>query len=387
VFFRLPFIDKQTVYMEIKIWYFALKYTDECFLSRKAYPTTENKDRIINHMSTRVLITGITGMVGSHLADFLLEETNWEIYGMTRWRSPLDNVEHLLDRANRKDRLHFVYGDLCDYVSLQNVIETSQPDYVFHLAAQSYPLVSFTSPMQTYDTNIIGTERLLEAIRQCKDISPVIHVCSSSEVFGRVPREKLPITEECSFHPASPYAISKIGTDMIGRFHAEAYGQKVVITRMFTHTGPRRGDVFAESSFAKQIAMIEQGLIPPIVKTGNLDSLRTWSDVRDAVRAYYLLVTKDPTPGECYNIGGTFSCTVGVMLDYLLSISTAKGLITVEAEKERFRPIDADLQVPDTSKFRNHTGWEPLIPFEKTMEDLLNYWRMKIKSGRSFLTR
>ncbi len=336
---------------------------------------------------SRALITGITGMVGSHLADFLLQKTDWDIYGMCRWRSPLGNVEHLLDRANRKDRVHFVYGDLCDYISLQNAIEQSKPDYVFHLAAQSYPTTSFTAPIQTLDTNILGTERILEAIRKCEGIDPVIHVCSSSEVFGRVPREKLPIGEECSFHPASPYAISKMGTDMVGRFHAEAYGQKVVTTRMFTHTGPRRGDVFAESSFAKQIAMIEQGTIPPVVKTGNLESLRTWSDVRDAVRAYYLLVTVNPVPGEYYNIGGSFSCTVGEMLNHLVSISTCGDVIKVETEEARLRPLDADLQVPDTNKFRRHTGWAPEIPFEITMRDLLDYWRERVKAGRIFLTR
>ena len=264
---------------------------------------------------SRALITGITGMVGSHLTDYLLEHTNWDIYGMCRWRSPLDNVRHLFDRVNRKDRIFFINGDLCDYISLQNVVEESLPDYVFHLAAQSYPLTSFTSPIQTLDTNILGTERLLEVLRKCEDIDPVIHVCSSSEVFGRVPREKLPINEACTFHPASPYAISKTGTDLIGRFHAEAYGQKIMTTRMFTHTGPRRGDVFAESSFAKQIAMIEQKMIPPVIKTGNLNSLRTWSDVRDAVRAYYMLVTVNPVPGEYYNIGGAFSCSVREMLD------------------------------------------------------------------------
>ena len=143
----------------------------------------------------------------------------------------------------------------------------------------------------------------------------------------------------------------KIGTDMVGRFHAEAYGQKIVVTRMFSHTGPRRGDVFAESSFAKQIAMIERELIPPVIKTGNLKSLRTWSDVRDAVRAYYMLVTVNPIPGEYYNVGGNFSCSVGEMLDYLLSISTRKD-IKVEVEQSRLRPLDADLQVPDTEKFR-----------------------------------
>jgi GDPmannose 4,6-dehydratase len=325
-------------------------------------------------------------MVGSHLADYLLEHTDWDLYGLCRWRSPLDNVEHLLDRANRKDRLYFLYGDLCDYISLQNGVEESLPHYVFHLAAQSYPTHSFTSPIQTFDTNILGTERLLEALRKTKGIDPVIHVCSSSEVFGRVPREKLPINEECSFHPASPYAISKIGTDLIGRFHAEAYGQKCLITRMFTHTGPRRGDVFAESSFAKQIAMIEADMIEPVVRTGNLNSLRTWSDVRDAVRAYYLLVTVNPIPGEYYNIGGTYSCTVGEMLQYLLSLSTRNDIM-VATEDDRLRPLDADLQLPDTTKFSQHTGWKPEIGFEKTMQDLLDYWRERVRSGRVFLTR
>jgi GDP-mannose 4,6-dehydratase len=338
-------------------------------------------------MAVRALITGITGMVGSHLADFLLENTGWNIYGMCRWRSPLDNVEHLLERANKKDRIYFINGDLNDYISMVNAIDESKPDYVFHLAAQSYPRTSFTAPFDTLETNILGTARFLEAIRRCSGIDPIIHVCSSSEVFGRVPRERLPINEECSFHPASPYAISKIGTDMVGRFHAEAYGQKIVVTRMFTHTGPRRGDVFAESTFAKQIAMIEQGLISPVVKTGNLNSLRTWSDVRDAVRAYYLLVTVNPVPGEYYNIGGIYSCTVGQMLDYLLSLSPAKDVIRVETEDTRLRPLDADLQLPDTTKFKKHTGWEPLITFEKTMQDLLNYWRERLRKGKGFLTR
>jgi GDP-mannose 4,6-dehydratase len=334
----------------------------------------------------RALITGITGMVGSHLAEFLLERTEWDIIGMCRWRSPLDNVADLLDRANRRDRLTFLYGDLRDYASLQNVIEQSKPDYVFHLAAQSYPVTSFTSPLDTLDTNILGTERLLEVLRRCKDIDPVIHVCASSEIYGRVPKEKIPINEECSFHPASPYAISKVGTDLVGRFHAEAYGQRVVTTRMFTHTGPRRGDVFAESSFAKQIAMVEANRIPPVLKVGNLDSLRTWSDVRDAVRAYYLLVTVNPLPGESYNIGGAHSCTVRDMLDHLLSLSVRKD-IRVEVDPERLRPIDADLQVPDTAKFRRHTGWEPRISFEQTMKDLLDYWRRRIAAGAMVLAR
>jgi GDP-mannose 4,6-dehydratase len=334
----------------------------------------------------RALITGITGMVGSHLADFLLERTDWDIFGICRWRSPLDNVEHLVPRANKNDRVRFLYGDLNDHVSLQNAVDESRPDFVVHLAAQSYPTTSFTSPLETYETNVIGTARLLEVLRRVKGLDPVIHVCASSEVYGRVPKEKVPINEECTFHPASPYAISKVGTDLVGRFHAEAYGQKVMTTRMFTHTGPRRGDVFAESTFAKQIAMIETGQIPPVLKVGNLDSLRTWSDVRDAVRAYYLLLTVNPQPGAYYNIGGTYSCTVGKMLDHLLSSSSAKG-IKVEVDPARLRPIDADLQVPDTRKFQQHTGWKPEIPFEKTMRDLLDYWRARVAAGGKFLTR
>jgi GDPmannose 4,6-dehydratase len=337
-------------------------------------------------MRKRVLITGITGMVGSHLTDFLLENTDWDIFGMCRWRSPMDNVEHLIDRANRKERLFFEYGDLNDSISLQHVLMKSKPDYVFHLAAQSYPKTSFDAPIDTLNTNILGTCRLLEIIRSV-GINPVIHVCSSSEVFGRVSSDKLPINEECSFHPASPYAISKCGTDLVGRYFAEAYNMTVVTTRMFTHTGPRRGDVFAESTFAKQIAMIEKEMIPPVVKVGNLDSLRTYADVRDAVRAYYMLVTVNPVPGSYYNIGGTFSCTIGEMLQTLISMSTMKEKITIEVDPERLRPIDADLQIPDTKKFKDHTDWEPVIPFEDTMQDLLDYWRNRISSGTQFLIR
>src|SRR6267142_2192960 len=269
----------------------------------------------------RALITGITGMVGSHLAEFLLERTDWDVIGMCRWRSPLDNLAAIAWRINAGDRVSLLYGDLRDTMSIRDVVVKSKPDYVFHLAAQSFPRTSFDAPLDTMDTNIQGTVRVLDALREHAPKS-VIHVCASSEVFGRVPKEKLPIDEECSFHPASPYAISKAGTDLIGRFYAEADGVKVMVTRMFTHTGPRRGDVFAESTFAKQIAMIEHKLIPPVVKVGNLQSLRTWSDVRDAVRAYYLLVTVNPTAGAYYNIGGNHSCTVKEILDTLISFST-----------------------------------------------------------------
>lgn len=334
----------------------------------------------------RVLITGITGMVGSHLAEYLLENTDWEIYGMIRWRSPLDNIEKLVPLINKKERVFLLYGDLRDPQSLNDVVKRCTPDFVFHLAAQSYPKTSFESPLDTYETNIQGTSSLLEALKIYSKDSK-IHVCASSEVFGRVPKEKLPIDEECSFHPASPYAISKVGTDLIGRFYAEAYGMCVMTTRMFTHTGPRRGDVFAESTFAKQIALIEHGIIPPILKTGNLDSLRTFADVRDAVRAYYMLLTINPIPGEYYNIGGTYTCSVREMLDTLLNMSEMKDKISVETDPDRLRPIDADLQVPNTNKFQQHTGWEPQIKFEDTMRELLEYWRKRVSSDEKFLTR
>jgi GDP-mannose 4,6-dehydratase len=336
-------------------------------------------------MKKIAFITGITGMVGSHLVDYLLEHTDWEIYGLCRWRSPLDNLSHLLPRINAKDRVHLLYGDLRDYLSIHEAVRKCQPNYVFHLAAQSYPKTSFDSPLDTLETNVQGTANVLEALRK-NNISSITHVCASSEVFGRVPKEKLPIDEECTFHPASPYAISKVGTDLIGRYYAEAYNMNVMTTRMFTHTGPRRGDVFAESTFAKQIAMIEAGLIEPVVKTGNLDSLRTFADVRDAVRAYHMLVTVNPIPGAYYNIGGTYTCSVKQLLDTLISKSTVKG-IRVETDPDRLRPIDADLQVPNTAKFKAVTGWEPVIPFETTMDDLLEYWRARIRSGQTFLTR
>jgi len=336
-------------------------------------------------MIKKVLITGVTGMVGSHLLDYLLKITNWNIYGLIRWRSSLENISHLISKINKNDRIKLVYGDITDSFSIDKVIAECMPDYVFHLAAQSYPQTSFSSPIDTFNTNINGTLILLECLRRKKS-DAVVHVCSSSEVFGRVTKEKVPIDEECNFHPASPYAISKSSTDLIGRYYAEAYKMKILTTRMFTHTGPRRGDVFAESSFAKQIAMIEAGMIPPVVKVGNLMSLRTIADVRDAVRAYYLLVTKKPIAGEYYNIGGDYSCTVGEVLKFLISISTKKKIIKIKIDKNRLRPIDADLQIPNTEKFYNHTGWKPIIKFEKTMEDLLNYWRDKVKK-QDYLVR
>jgi GDPmannose 4,6-dehydratase len=333
-----------------------------------------------------VLITGICGMVGSHMADFLLENTDWKIYGFCRWNEQMDNLEHLSDVINKKERFELIYGDLNDYPSLTNAIEKSKPNYVFHLGAQSYPQTSFNSPIETLQTNIIGTANLLDNLLKSNYKDAKIHVCASSEIFGRVSKDKLPINEECSLHPASPYAISKVGTDLIGRYYAEAHDMCIMTTRMFTHTGPRRGDVFHESTFAKQIAMIEYGLQEPKIFVGNLESLRTYADVRDAVKAYYMLVTINPKGGEYYNIGGLYTCKVKDTLEYLISKSTVNN-IEIITDKDRLRPIDADLQVPDIKKFQSHTGWVPEITFNKTMDDLLEFWRDKIKSGRKFLNR
>lgn len=338
-------------------------------------------------MSINVLITGATGMVGSHLAEYLLSNTTWKIHCLVRWRSSLENLSEVIHYANDLNpRIIFHYGDLNDSYSVNTAVQKSVPDYVFHLAAQSFPQMSFDSPNITYLTNIIGTENLLSAVL-IHNKAARVHVCSSSEVFGRVPKEFVPISEDCRFHPASPYAISKVGTDLIGQFYAEAYNLDIYVTRMFTHTGPRRGDVFAESTFAKQIAMIENNLQKPVIKVGNLDSLRTFADVRDAVRAYYYLLTQEKRPKtRVFNIGGNYTCTVGQMLEYLMSISTVKN-IKIETDESRIRPIDADLQVPNLETFKSEVDWEPEFTFEDTMKDLLNYWRDKITKTGEYLNR
>tara|TARA_B100001109_G_scaffold249409_1_gene241310 strand:- start:211 stop:1224 length:1014 start_codon:yes stop_codon:yes gene_type:complete len=337
-------------------------------------------------MKKKAIITGITGMVGSHLCDYLFDNTDLEIHGILRWRSPLINIKDKIKNIENFDRVFLHYADINDLSSLIKIMDQVKPDYVFHLAAQSFPRTSFDIPLETIQTNILGTTNLLESIKFLGLQNTWIHICSSSEVFGRVDKKNIPIKEDNTFHPASPYAISKVGTDLIGRFYAEAYKLKTITTRMFTHTGPRRGDVFAESSFAKQIALIETGQIQPIVKVGNLKSLRTYGDVRDAVRAYYMALTINPIPGEFYNIGGHHTCEVGEVLNKLISLSTCKK-IEVQVDKDRLRPIDADLQVPDVNKFHKHTGWKNEIKFEDTMIDLLNYWRDRIKISNDILSR
>jgi len=326
-------------------------------------------------MTKRALITGVTGMVGSHLLDFLLDSTDIFIIGAKRWRSDTSNLIH--PGITDASRVKLVNMELTDYSSIERVVKEFVPDFIFHLAAQSFPTTSFSAPAHTLDVNVIGTANLLEVIRCQLGYQPRIHVCSSSEVFGRVPQSLVPIGEDCPFHPASPYAISKMGTDSLGRYYGEAFGMRTVVTRMFTHTGPRRGEVFAESSFAKQIAEAELGMRQATISVGNLDSMRTWADVRDAVNAYWLLINSDYDAGDAFNIGGNYSCTIGEMLNFLLSKSTIKHF-DVRVSQELLRPLDADLQIPNIGKFQKQTGWRCKYSFEETMTDLLDYWRAKL---------
>lgn len=319
----------------------------------------------------RVLITGITGMVGSHLAEYILDNHPLvEVHGLIRWRSPLDNIRDVQSRIT----LH--YAELRDLNSLLALLRKINPDWIFHLGAQSYVSTSFDAPADTVHTNVIGTTNLLDAIR-ITEISPKIHICSSSEVYGQVTEDEVPIRETNPFRPASPYAVSKVGEDMIALQYFLSYGIKTVRTRMFTHTGPRRGDVFAESAFAKQIAEIEAEIRRNPLKVGNLHSVRTISDVRDAVKAYWLLMEKCP-PGEVYNIGGVQTMTVGDVLEMLKSMAWCK--IEHEVDPVLLRPSDVTLQIPDISKFQRATGWKPEIPLETTLLDLLNYHRSRIKN-------
>jgi len=319
----------------------------------------------------KALITGITGFVGSHLAEYILEHhPDVEVCGLVRWRSPKQNIEAITDQV----ALH--YGNLQDFPSLRSILAEHQPDLIFHLAAQSYVDFSFIAPIDTLETNVVGTANLLEAVKQLKQseaYDPIIHICSSSEVYGQVREDEIPIREDNPLRPASPYAVSKVGEDMLALQYWLSWKIRTIRTRMFTHTGPRRGEVFVVSNFAKQIVSAEAGLADPVVKVGNLDSVRTFSDVRDAVRAYWLIAEKCE-PGEVYNIGGIETMTIGQMLDKLLAMSTLKG-IEVEVDPARLRPSDVTLQVPCVDKFHEATGWKPEIPFERTLKDTLEYWR------------
>jgi GDPmannose 4,6-dehydratase len=343
-------------------------------------------------MSKKVLITGITGQVGSQMADFILANTGYAVLGMMRWQEPLNNINHLTNRINNKDRVFIQYADLNDYSSMNRLISEKLPDFIFHLAAQSFPKTSFDSPIETLQTNIIGTANLLEIIRQHKELNgydPVVHVCSSSEVYGKA-SSKESLNEETKFHGASPYSISKIGTDFLGCFYGEAYNIRTFITRMGTHSGRRRSDVFFESTLAKQIALIEAGLQEPTIRLGSLESVRTFQDTRDAIRAYYLLSKESESgnikPGEVFNIAGEESFNLKEVVEIMISLSR-KSDIKVVTDKERLRPIDADYQMFDNTKIKKTINWKPEIKAKDMFNDLLNHWREQIANGNIPLDR
>jgi len=331
----------------------------------------------------KTLITGITGFVGSHLAEYILEHhPDVEVCGLVRWRSPKQNIEGVLDRIV----LH--QGNLQDFPSLVSILSQCRPDVIFHLAAQSYVDFSFIAPVDTLATNVVGTGNLLEVVKQLKQsqgYDPIVHICSSSEVYGQVREDEIPITEDNPLRPASPYAVSKVGEDMLALQYWLSWRIRTIRTRMFTHTGPRRGEVFVVSSFAKQIASAEAGLTEPVIKVGNLESIRTFSDVRDAVRAYWLIAEKCES-GEVYNIGGTETMTIRQMLEKLLEMSTLKN-IEIRVDPARLRPSDVTLQVPCVDKFHKATGWKPEIPFEKTLEDTLQHWRDTLRKSSLVLQK
>jgi GDP-mannose 4,6-dehydratase len=322
----------------------------------------------------KVFVTGCCGMVGSWMCDFLVEK-GIEVIGLKRWRSPMDNVNHLIGKVK------FYDGDLKDFSSILRILTIEKPEYIFHFAAQSLVPVSFTMPHETLQDNILGTLNLLEAIRYTPtDLSepfynPTIVIASSSEVYGQVSKEDIPIKETCPLRPMSPYAVSKVAEDMLGFQYFQSYGMKIIRTRLFTHTGARRYETFHESSFAKQIVMIEKGA-EPVIKVGNLDSVRTYLDVRDAVRAYWMV--KDCPAGEVYNIGGDYTCTVGETLNHLIDLSTYIGRIKVEIDPTRLRPSDVTMQISDCSHFKEATHWQPEIEYRDTMQSLLDYWRGRV---------
>lgn len=317
----------------------------------------------------RILITGITGFAGSHLADYILtNQKDVEIFGLVRWRSRMENILHL------QNKVRLIEGDLKDFVSLEKCLESVRPDRIFHLAAQSFVPFSWKCPAETFTINSIGQINLFEAIL-CLGIDTRIQIAGSSEEYGFVRPEEVPMKETNPLRPLSPYAVSKVAQDLLGFQYFKSYGLKIVRTRGFNHTGPRRGEVFICSNFARQIAAIEKGKQDPVIYVGNLDAKRDFTDVRDTVRGYWLSLEKCEF-GEVYNIGSGTAYTIREILDKLLSLTSVQ--VKIEVDSSRLRPSDVQILLSDSSKFRKATGWKPEIPFERSLKDLLEYWRQRV---------
>jgi len=313
----------------------------------------------------RVLITGITGFAGSHLADYILENEDVELFGIVRWRSRTENISHIWDK------LRILECDLRDASSTRDVIEEIKPDFIFHLAAQSFVPTSWKAPSASMVTNILGELNVFEAVRKI-GLKSRIQIACSSEEYGLVKPDELPIKETNPLRPLSPYAVSKVGQDMLGFQYFMSYKMDIVRTRAFNHTGPRRPPVFVCSDFAKQIIDIERGAKPPVIKVGNLEARRDFTDVRDIVKGYWLALERGK-PGEVYNICSGKSWRIRDVLDKLISLSGVD--VKVEEDPSRLRPSDVPVLEGDSTKFIKDTGWKPEIPFEQTLKDLLDFWR------------
>ncbi|MGE0639589.1 MAG: GDP-mannose 4,6-dehydratase [Thermoanaerobaculia bacterium] len=317
----------------------------------------------------RVLITGITGFAGSHLAEyFLAERPEIEVYGTYRWRSRRENIEGI------EERLNLLECDLSDAVAVRKTLETCRPDAIFHLAAQSFVPSSWVAPLQTLNDNVAGQANIFEAVRSL-GLDPAIQIACSSEEYGLVLPDEVPIRETNPLRPLSPYAVSKVTQDFLAYQYFMSYGIRAIRTRGFNHTGPRRGEVFVTSNFSKQIASIEAGIQEPVIRVGNLDAVRDFTDVRDMVRGYVLAVEKGK-PGEVYNLASGNAITIRALLDKLIAMARVE--VKVETDPTRLRPSDVEVLIGDASKFRADTGWEPKIPFDQTLNDLLEYWRERV---------
>ena len=319
----------------------------------------------------RVLITGITGFVGSHMTEFALSK-GAEVFGSIRWRSKTENIDHL------RSRIGLIECDLRDLSSVRNLLEASEPTHVVHLAAQSFVAASWKAPAETLSTNITAQVNLLEAMRGLK-IAPRFLAIGSSEEYGLVHPDELPIKETNPLRPLSPYAVSKVTQDMMGYQYFRSYGLPIVRTRAFNHEGPRRGDVFVTSNFARQVAEIEAGVREPVMFVGDLKPKRDYSDVRDIVRGYWSLLERGE-PGEVYNLCSGRSWAIQQVLDFLLERSRVKS-IAVRTDPARLRPSDVMELEGDASKIERATGWKVEIPFERTLTELLDYWRQRIPTA------
>ena len=317
----------------------------------------------------RALITGAGGSGGSYLAEYIAEhQPEVELHGMARWHS---TTQGNLFRLKGQIQVHEV--DLLDMSSVLTCLREVRPDAIFHLASHANVRACWTTPASVLNNNIIGTSNLLEGIRLL-DLDPWIQLCSTSEVYGQVKPEEIPITEQNALRPTSPYAVSKVAQDMLGWTYFNAYGLKVIRTRMFAYINPRRADLFA-TAFTRQVARIEAGLQDELVH-GNLDSVRTLIDVRDAMRAYWdALVWCEP--GEVYNIGGTTTMKVGEFLERLIAL--CERPIPHRVDPALLRPADVTLQIPDCSKFASVTDWKPEYSFDESVQFILDHWRERVR--------